>query len=196
MPLPGSHDFMQAEAGEHGASMPPRVVAAWAIAILAATILFFRALRRRKRVFSFLPSDPAVLTRVARALGLKRGWRFVDVLGLDEGELLMVPRPCAAVILLCPSGGRYTAVRDAERASGQGAAAAAGTGLVHITQSSAGACGSIAIFHAMSSAECVAPDSVVAKTRRQFEPCNRVQRAELFASSADIWSANEVRHRH
>ena len=106
---PGQADFRRHEDEQQAASV--QTILAWITGIMVACFLFVRTLRNRKRVWHALPSDPEVLTRVAHAQGLARCWRFTDVYGLDADALSGVERPCAAILLLCPSAQAYTKVR-------------------------------------------------------------------------------------
>lgn len=53
-----------------------------------------------------LESNPEAFTALARQLGLKRSFAFVDVLGLDPVLTGMVPRPVFAVVVLFPTQSR------------------------------------------------------------------------------------------
>jgi hypothetical protein len=99
-----------------------------------------------------LESNPQVFTAFAHSVGCPKGWGWVDVLGLDDVLLDMVPQPCAGVVLLFPCTDGIYSDRAVERSqlleSGPTDAAA---GSFHITQvvGFGNACGTIASVHAL-----------------------------------------------
>ncbi len=97
-----------------------------------------------------LESNPEVLTPFARRLGLPADWGFTDVWGLDPELLAMMPRPCAALCLLFPSGDATRARRAEMRAKlGEQPEVPASLFFVHQHDGIGNACGTIACVHAV-----------------------------------------------
>ncbi|XP_041358026.1 ubiquitin carboxyl-terminal hydrolase-like [Gigantopelta aegis] len=91
-----------------------------------------------------LESNPVVLTKYIHNLGSPDDWQFVDVYGLEDDLLMMVPRPVAALMLLYPCTKK---VED----NPIGTVSPDLTDSVYfIKQSIRNACGTIAIVHALA----------------------------------------------
>jgi hypothetical protein len=79
-------------------------MAVWRAVVIGAAVLVCFWLvevnkRRRRLNWATLPADPAVLSAFIHNIGVK-AWHFVDVYGLDEAALDLVPKPCVALILV------------------------------------------------------------------------------------------------
>lgn len=97
-----------------------------------------------------LESNPEVITKFARKLGLPTNWAFVDVLGLDPEFLAMVPSPVAAVLLLFPVSGNYenfVKQRSHEIESGGQVVSAK---VFFMKQTIKNACGAMALLHSLA----------------------------------------------
>jgi len=94
-----------------------------------------------------LESNPDVINKYLRKLGVPEKWHCVDVYGFDDDVLGMVPKPVAALLLLFPITDKYEA--HAKEEAGKVADKAPGD-VYFIKQSIENACGTIAIIHALA----------------------------------------------
>ncbi|ELT93347.1 hypothetical protein CAPTEDRAFT_181658 [Capitella teleta] len=88
-----------------------------------------------------LESNPEVMNKYVRALGMPSTFEFVDVWGLDFELLLMVPRPVTAVMLLYPLTDKCESQPLGSEAPGDG--------VYFMKQTIGNACGTIALIHAL-----------------------------------------------
>uniref|UniRef100_A0A4D5RA75 Ubiquitin carboxyl-terminal hydrolase n=1 Tax=Scolopendra viridis TaxID=118503 RepID=A0A4D5RA75_SCOVI len=97
-----------------------------------------------------LESNPEVMTKFLRGLGVPNNWQLVDVLGLDPELLQMVPRPVAAVLLLFPTSEEYKAhcLKQEEELKSKGESV--NQNVYFMKQTISNACGSIALIHAIA----------------------------------------------
>jgi ubiquitin carboxyl-terminal hydrolase L3 len=97
-----------------------------------------------------LESNPEMLNQFAHGVGLPSEFNFVDVYGVDEGLLMMVPRPCLAVTLLFDCSSEpirsYKAEQDKHiKEAGQ----TISKDIFYMDQFVGNACGTIATMHAI-----------------------------------------------
>ncbi|XP_053398669.1 ubiquitin carboxyl-terminal hydrolase-like isoform X2 [Mercenaria mercenaria] len=76
-------------------------------------------------------------------LGVPHDWEFVDVYGMDQDLLMMVPRPVIAVMLLYP----ITEQSESEKIGVENPAA---DGVYYMKQTVGNACGTVAVIHALA----------------------------------------------
>lgn len=124
-----------------------------------------------------LESNPDVLTRFARALGLPDGWCFSDVWSPDPDVLAFVPAPRHAVVFLFPLSPAILE-KDAERAKSAVAPSADAPAPYFCRQTIGNACGTIALLHSVVNAA----DALALRTGSFFE--------QFFALTKDM-SATE-----
>lgn len=94
-----------------------------------------------------LESNPEVLTRFARELGVSDEWCLSDVWSPEPDLLALVPAPCLAVIFLFPLTEIALAAESA-RAAASPPPVATGDAPYFCKQTIGNACGSIALLHA------------------------------------------------
>lgn len=88
-----------------------------------------------------LESNPEVMNKYAKSLGIYDSWQFVDVWGLDPELLCVVPRPVCAVLLLYPINEKSETDKFGTEDTG--------SGLYFIKQTISNACGTIGIIHSL-----------------------------------------------
>ncbi|KAG8460350.1 hypothetical protein KFE25_011841 [Diacronema lutheri] len=99
-----------------------------------------------------LESNPEIFNAFGKRIGLPDDWGFVDVLGLDDELLDMVPEPCAALILLFPCEPEIMARR---RAAASAHDPVTTDDIYFLAQHAAAgnACGTFAAIHAISNSQ-------------------------------------------
>mmetsp|Transcript_44802 Transcript_44802/g.106352 ORF Transcript_44802/g.106352 Transcript_44802/m.106352 type:complete len:243 (+) Transcript_44802:102-830(+) len=154
------------------------------------------ALKAKMRKVHWVPleSNPEMLTEFARRVGLPEGWEFVDVYGVDEGLLAMVPRPVVAVTLLfqCTEASSQHKKAQMERikASGQ----TVNPSIKYLRQYVGNACGTIASIHSMANNADVLgvmPDTPLGRFLQQAEGKTPEESGALLAEATDLHRASE-----
>eukprot|EP01133_Synstelium_polycarpum_P016181 gene16181-19259_t len=96
-----------------------------------------------------LEANPEVLTKFMQNLGVPSNWEWCDIFGIDAELLDMVPKPCAAVILLFPITEDYEKQRweqeDRIKEEGQ----TVSDKVYFMKQYIGNACGTIGIIHSV-----------------------------------------------
>jgi len=97
-----------------------------------------------------MASNPEILTKYLRKLGVSEDWSVVDVLGLDPELLEIVPKPVKALILLFPCSDKYEQHRLAEDEKLKENVPEYPKDLFYMKQTIHNACGTCALIHAIS----------------------------------------------
>ncbi|KAH8996183.1 peptidase C12 ubiquitin carboxyl-terminal hydrolase 1 [Lactarius hatsudake] len=142
-----------------------------------------------------LESDPELFNDWAHKVGLvESDAEFVDVYGLDDDLLDIVPKPVKAVILLFPIRGKLEELREAEEAQiKENGQVPVDPTVFWIKQTIPNACGTIGLLHALTNAQVVyEPGSPIAQFIDACQYKTPLERAEFLESTqifADIHAA-------
>eukprot|EP00736_Rhodelphis_marinus_P009372 Rmarinus@m.8178 len=93
-----------------------------------------------------LESNPDVINKFCRMLGLPQSISFVDVFGMDPELLAFVPKPVYAVVLLYPLNEKTQSYERALEAGSEGKDVS--SNLYYMKQTIGNACGTIGVMHA------------------------------------------------
>lgn len=89
--------------------------------------------------------NPEMLNKLMSSLGVGEGWRFVDVVGLEDEQLNTVPKPCCSLMLLFPLTQQHESFRkqQTDKVSGDSEA-------YFLKQTGDNSCGTIALLHTVA----------------------------------------------
>ncbi|KAF9160322.1 Ubiquitin carboxyl-terminal hydrolase isozyme L3 [Mortierella sp. AD011] len=97
-----------------------------------------------------LESNPEVLDKYVRDLGVPAPWRYADVMGLDEELLAFVPQPVHALILLFPITPKYEEYCKEEQQKIDQNGQIVSSKIVFYPQTISNACGTMGVIHSIA----------------------------------------------
>ncbi|XP_032237490.1 ubiquitin carboxyl-terminal hydrolase isozyme L3 isoform X2 [Nematostella vectensis] len=97
-----------------------------------------------------LESNPDVMNKFVKNLGLKPKFKFVDVFGLDDELLCMLPQPVFAFLLLFPVDEKYEAFTKSQSEQIKKSGQEVSPDLYYMKQTVSNACGTVAIVHSIA----------------------------------------------
>lgn len=97
-----------------------------------------------------LESNPDVINKFLGDLGVSPEYQAFDIFGLDPELLMMVPQPCAAVMLLFPISEAHEKHSAEQKAKLEADGQAVPESLFYMTQTIGNACGTIGLIHAIA----------------------------------------------
>eukprot|EP01137_Pigoraptor_chileana_P024080 Opistho-2@91456 len=97
-----------------------------------------------------LESNPDVINKFVAGLGLPAGYSYVDVYGLDDDMIAMVPEPVLSVLLLFPITSKYEQFRLDEQRDIESRGQVLAPSVYFMTQTIENACGTIGIIHSIA----------------------------------------------
>jgi len=142
-----------------------------------------------------LESNPDVLNDFATKVGLPGGYEFVDVYGVDEELLCMVPSPCLAVTLLFGSSDNLREAKRTQREQIEASGQKVSSELVYLKQYIGNACGTIACVHSIANnaeAMGVPADSAIARFLGATKGKSPQEAGAALADAAELHCASEA----
>jgi len=97
-----------------------------------------------------LESNPEIVNKYLKTIGVPSSVQAGDVFGLDPELLMMVPQPCIAVLFLYPISQGEEEHRVAETAKIEKEGQDVPKDVFYMTQTIGNACGTIGLFHAIA----------------------------------------------
>ncbi|TIB72715.1 hypothetical protein E3Q23_03298 [Wallemia mellicola] len=139
-----------------------------------------------------LEANADVFNDWAHKLGLAECEQFVDVFGLDDDLLSMVPQPVKALLLLFPVSKNYENERHAQAADiAHNGQAELDNTLVFFPQKVPNACGTMALLHAMANSPVtVTPGSDLARLFENAANQNSEERAQAVVDASFLRTAH------
>jgi len=115
---------------------------------------FFKDLQKainKKQKKNWLPLEcnPELMNKYVRQLGVDGPYAFVDIYGIDDDMLGMVPQPVLAVLLLFPVSPASEAHRKEEEKTLARDGQNVGAGVYFTKQTVGNACGTVGLVHAI-----------------------------------------------
>lgn len=140
-----------------------------------------------------LQSNPDIQNAYLRKLGVPENYNIVDVLGLDEELLAMVPQPVLALILLFPCSEKYESHRLAEDEKLKENIPSFPDDLFYLKQTIHNACGTCALIHAVSnSKEIVLEDGILKKFLDAARNLTPEERGKLLEADTSFMETHQT----
>lgn len=133
------------------------------------------------------------MSQLASSLGVSQTLAFHDIYSLDPELLALIPRPCYALIFLCPAS-IYHRARDAEyQQQAEYTASGASEPVLWFRQTIGHACGSIALLHGLANGgakEYMQPGSTLDILLKEAVDLKPTARAQLLHDSKGFETAH------
>ncbi|EDW03859.1 ubiquitin carboxyl-terminal hydrolase [Drosophila grimshawi] len=103
-------------------------------------------------IWTPLESNPEVLTKYIHKLGVSPSWSVIDVIGLDDELLAMLPMPVKALVLLFPISQKYEefCAEEKKRIMAGAEPEKHPEDLFYMRQFTHNACGTVALIHSVA----------------------------------------------
>lgn len=140
-----------------------------------------------------LESNPDVMNKCLKNLGVPENWGISDVISLDEELMDMVPTPSLAILLLFPISAKYAEFWEKNEESMK-AKPSEGEGVYYMKQTVRNGCGTVALIHAVANNESrlnLKPDSVVRKFLDSTKNLSPEEKGKYLEQDIDISTVHE-----
>lgn len=135
------------------------------------------------------------MNQFLKQLGVLPSWQFVDVYGLDDELLSLVPRPVCAVLLLFPVTQKYEESKAEEQSRIKNRGQELSSTVYFVKQTIRNACGTIALIHAVANNQNkleFGPDSTMKKFLNQSSKMSPDARAKFLEKDESIRVSHEI----
>lgn len=140
-----------------------------------------------------LQSNPEILNKYLRKLGVSSDWSMVDVLGFDDELLDLVPKPVKALILLFPCSDKYEQHRLAEDEKLKKNVPEYPKDLFYMKQTIHNACGTCALIHAISNnPDITLKDGILKKYLDAARDLTVEERGRLLEGNTDFTDTHKT----
>merc|ERR1711915_293986 len=145
-----------------------------------------------KRTFNMaeqaIESDPEILNKLLRSLGVPEKYKIVDILGTDAGDVAGIPGELKALLLVLPKDKFYEDSLAEKAANSE----AEFPEVMFIQQSEQSMCVTIALIHALTNGieNLELPNGPLSSFMAQAKGLNPVERGLLLANNSEILSAH------
>ncbi|XP_032883612.1 ubiquitin carboxyl-terminal hydrolase isozyme L1 [Amblyraja radiata] len=137
--------------------------------------------------------NPETLNKCLSRLGVASSWKFVDVLGLENESLSMVPSPVCALMLLFPLSQQHESHRNHQTSdlSGKGI----DSKIYFVVQSISNSCGTIALVNTIANNQDkldFVEGSILKKFLNETADLSARERAKKLEQNKEIRAAHDA----
>ncbi|GCC24641.1 hypothetical protein chiPu_0003043 [Chiloscyllium punctatum] len=137
--------------------------------------------------------NPEMLNKCLSRLGVASSWKFVDVLGLENESLSMVPSPVCALMLLFPLSQQHESYRDRQTSelSGKGI----DSKVYFLKQTISNSCGTVGLINAIANNQDkldFVEGSILKRFLNETMDLSAGERAKQLEQNQEIKSAHDA----
>jgi ubiquitin carboxyl-terminal hydrolase L3 len=140
-----------------------------------------------------LESNPDVINKYLKKLGISSNVQCADVIGFDPELLAMIPNKTVAMLLLFPASTKYEALAKEQNDKLVGENYKAEANVYFIKQNISNACGTIAMIHALANNESAVNfgDGCWKRFYEKSKNASPEEKAKMLEEDSDMMRAHE-----